>query len=863
MYKMKIALTLILSFLIAARAEPALINVPNHDSLFEGARIGPANSQIDDEQGAVALDQALKELTSPFTVLCIAARPGDEDDGTLAYVRKKLGARAVILFATRGEGEESYTRPESNLELGVVRTREALEAARVIGADISFLNLRDIGYSKAADELFSVWGHEEALRRMVGAIRSLRPDVIITNHSPKTGEGIDQAIARLAFDAFNEAAGTKLAPEAGSEAWQPRRIFQRTDQPAGAVKIDLKEFDHVRGRTYAQMGLAAHHRFVSRGMTLDQLTPEREVSYYKLLASAPGDALNEDSPGLLAGLALAENLSRSLEPPRLGDAGGPNSTATRDRLIDTLIEKLIERRAEGTAEVMRERHGPEFVRVVRYTAALERSLALAMGLHLEVKVSDNVVVPGQMLSGRIVLRNGGPRPFPVVFSTPERLPISDKNSAYKDSAVVGVGSGGGASQEFEYEIAKDATLTTPRSAHLYDNSYYPVGSTLPGAQPGEPFGSQLLVSADIGLGQVSIRISALARFDIAAPVEIATVPFALARDWATQRDISLPLTVRNRMPGKLAGALWVVPLALADDEYDPVHIAFAREDEEATIRLKLRLPILKPPLTPDVLIEFRREKPAPPDPLGTAKIDVRAAGFEVAAGVKVGYIRGLDNWLSTTFTQLGIENYEQSIDEISVTEHGNATNAQSRIGCVDLAGFDTIVVDRNAYFTRPELSRHNRCLLGYVRQGGNLVVLNQRPDDWNLLLANTPFAPYPLKLSKDRIAIESSAVKILDTEHPLMSKPNKISASDFEGWVVERANSIPHQWATEYTPLLEAGDPGEEPKRGGLLVARYGEGTYVLVSFSLKQQLLAGNAGAYRLFANLTSLPRGAKPKQQ
>src|SRR5947207_10991761 len=65
-----------------------------------------------DERGIVALDQALRELTNPFTVLCVAARPGDEDDGTLALLHKKLGARTVTLFATRGEGEDSPTRPE-------------------------------------------------------------------------------------------------------------------------------------------------------------------------------------------------------------------------------------------------------------------------------------------------------------------------------------------------------------------------------------------------------------------------------------------------------------------------------------------------------------------------------------------------------------------------------------------------------------------------------------------------------------------------------------------------------------------------------------------------------------------------------
>lgn len=852
---MKLTLSLLLALALLASV------TATRSSIF--ALPAPARNShgtIEDERGIVALDQALREITSPFTVLCIAARPGNEDDGALAYMRKKLGARTVTLFATRGEGEDSPTLPELDQELGAVRTREAIEAARVIGSDVFFLNLRDIGYSKSADEVLSAWGHDEALRRMVRAIRSLRPDVIITNHGAKTGEGAEQAAARLALEAFNSSATAKLAPEAGSEPWAVRRFFERTDDATAGVKIGLTEYDHVRGMTYAQIGLAGRRRFLSLGASLDRLTPERETSYYKLIASAPNERLTPDSMsgvGLLDGLTISENLSRSIAPPRVGDLKILEAITARERLIDALIEKLIEKRAEGTADVMHQRYGAEFVRVVRFTAALERALALALGLTLEVTVSDPVVVPGQTLSARVALRNGGARAFPVVFSTPERLPAPDKNPAYKDSDVIGVGTGAAVTKELEYEIAKDAALTLPHSAHLYDEEYYAVSSTLPGAQPAEPFGARLIVSVEIVLGELSIHLGALARFDVAPAVEISTIPFALVADWSKPRDMTFSLRVRNRTPGKLSGALWVVPLALTDDDYDPVHIAFAREDEEVTIKLKLRLPILKPPLAPDVLIEFRREKPAPPDPLGSAKIAVKASPFEVVEGLKAGYIRGVEDWLSFALTELGVEHSELRIDEISVTEHGNANSAaQSRIGCGDLARFDTIIVDNNAYFTRSELILNNRCLLRYVRQGGTLVVLSQRPDDSSLAQSDAQFTPYPIKLSKDRITFENAAVKITNTDHPLMSRPNKITPKDFDGWIAERAVNIPREWSSEYAPLLESNDPGEEPTRGGLLVARYGEGTYIYVSLSMRRQLLAGNAGAYRVFADLVSLPK-------
>ncbi len=853
---MKLALLLIttLTFALGAPAR----------SLFLGPSPGvAARAELaetpQDERGLVALDQALREITSPFTVLCVAARPGDEDDGALAYLRRKLGARTVMLFATRGEGEESPTRPELNEELGAVHTREAIEAARVTGSDVFFLNLRDIGYSKSPDEPLSVWGHDEALRRMVRALRLLRPDVIITPHDAASGEGVQQAVARLAREAFAAAPDTKMAPEAGSEVWQARRLFARTDQGSADVAINLKEYDRVRGLTYAQMGLAAHHRFFSRAALLDRLTPERETSYYSLVSSPSDETLHAGS-GLLDGLTFTENVARSIAPPRVGDTGVVDSIAAGDRLVDALIEKLIEKRAEGTVETMHERYGAEFVRVVRFTAAVERALVLTLGLNLDVSLSDHVVVPGQKLIVRASLRNGSSRGFPVAFSAPERLPVPEKNPAYKEPDVTGVATGAVVSQEFEYEIAKDALFSLSKAAHLYDEEFYAVGSSLPGAQPAEPFGNRLVVSAEVGLGQVSIRLSALARFDVAHAVEISTIPFALVKDWSTPRDVEFTVRVRNRTPGPLAGALWVVPLAVSDDEYEPAHITFALEDQEVTIKLKLRLPILKPPLAPDVLIEFRREKPAPPDALGSARIAVNAIDFEVSDGLKVGYVRAVDDWLSFALNELGVENAELKMSDISVLKHGEHGSAKADAGaqvdCSDLAGFDTIIIDNNAYFARPELALHNKCLLRYVRQGGNLIVLGQRPDDWNLVTSGTQFAPYPIKLSADRVTIETSPVKIRDTENSPLSRPNKITAKDFEGWVVERAVNIPREWSSEYTPLLESSDPGEEPNRGSLLLARYGEGSYIYISLSMRRQLLVGNAGAYRVFADLVSLSK-------
>ena len=92
---------------------------------------------------------------------------------------------------------------------------------------------------------------------------------------------------------------------------------------------------------------------------------------------------------------------------------------------------------------------------------------------------------------------------------------------------------------------------------------------------------------------------------------------------------------------------------------------------------------------------------------------------------------------------------------------------------------------------------------------------------------------------------------MLDSKHPLLNYPNKISLKDFDGWVQERGLYFPNQWDKNFTPLFEMNDPGEQPKRGALLVANYGKGKIVYTGLSFFRQLPAGVPGAYRLFFNL------------
>src|SRR5256712_6333767 len=219
----------------------------------------------------VALYQALLDLTNPWTVMCIAAHPDDEDGTSLIVMRRKYGAHTVSLFSTFGEGGQNAIGPELYEELGAIRARETMAAAEIQGSEPHFLGLKDFGYSKSADEAFKFWGHEEALRRMDLEIRKLRPDVIITNHSVLNNDhGHHQATARLELEAFDAAADPNRFPEQlkdGVTAWQVQRLFVRAGRANQAqantsptVTIDPNERDPVRGVVYAEEALRAFQK---------------------------------------------------------------------------------------------------------------------------------------------------------------------------------------------------------------------------------------------------------------------------------------------------------------------------------------------------------------------------------------------------------------------------------------------------------------------------------------------------------------------------------------------------------------------------------------------------------------------------
>lgn len=803
--------------------------------------------QSDQQFGIIGLSQTLKELANPYNLLSVATTFDDVDFPTLAYYHQKFGAHIAILLAVRGEQE--FANP-STVDSAVVQTQNILQAAHAIDADVYFLNFRETLSPNTVEEVLSNWG-KDAAKQLVQAIRGLHPDVIISNYDGRTGDFQQQAFGRLLIEAFDSSADPKNLTGSDSEPWQTKRLFLKTDANNAEVVINVNELDSLRGKTYAQTVLPVSTKTAQANFPTN--------SFYRLALTGSGEP-RQQRKSFFEGFTLPEKLRLSVTPPVVGNLSMMEALTLPERLAEALTEKLIEKRAEGSIATLRERYGKEFFRVVRFTENLERAIALALGIQCEITLSDTIIAQGETFTAQISFHNNSNNFVSMVFHMPDVLPAAGKKVTYKTSEVISVAPADKALRETTYQVPQDAPLTLPVEKHLYDEKYYPA-STLRFSQ--QPSGNSLFAYVEVNLGQTTISLPVMQRFDVAAPFEISVSPaFAYVKDWSMPREVELTARIRKRRRASFAGALWVVPMALQSESYAPLPLRFIAEDEEAAVKLNLKLPIMRPPLAPDILLEIRRDKPAPPVPLASIKVPVKLLDCEVTEGVKVGFIANPDSQLLQALAVLGVDSTKLSIEELSASQHGVKGSEQVNQLCANLSRFDTIIVDALAYSQDTNLVAKNRCLLEYARHGGNLVVLYQQPDFWNSVFSPNSFAPFPLRLSNEKITGKNRTFNLLKAEHPLLSKPNKIDGKDFEDWAGFLAFYLPKEWAGDYEALLETTNLNGETEKGDLLVARYGEGSFIYTSLNLHTQWRDARAGAYQLLANLISLPKVPKDQE-
>ena len=787
------------------------------------------------------LHQALLDLTNPFTVMCVAAHPDDEDGTTLTMLRRKFGVHTVSLFSTYGEGGQNAVGPELYEELGVIRARETMAAARIQGSEPYFLGLKDFGFSKSADEAFRIWGHDEALRRMVLKIRELRPDVIITNHDTTSGHGHHQATGRLILEAFDAAADPKKFPEQLSQVkpWQAQRLFVRifgaNNKPAATdkvVAIDPNEVDTVRNSSFAEQALDALQEHATQGpwpKTIEDLMRMRGGSgdklpliRYQLVREAPNTAaLVADSIPFLAGLKVADSLSYHITPFKTQDAA---LTDFLDQPV-VVLESLIEWRKSNPSV---EASSPDPQRAQMMKARFDHALAVAANISMTMTSGDEVLIPGNKTNFTVNLENNGDRSVNIdkvkFAGWGQNLQVKAADQLLPDTEATGT---------VEIVTPASAKITVPSARHLYD---------------GLLFGNNFDATAEVEVDGVPFDLNSESQLEVVPAIEILSVsPSPCVRteemlgrceafELKLVNHLATPFrgTTRVEIPGQQGNVVTAeLPLVMAPGETRDEKVAAKKPfpDRKALAELRRSSSIQ--------ISIIDKDKTS----ITKATVPVVYSDAHVAAGLQVGYVPSFDQTIERSLAALGVAAKALTTDEIK---------------SADLATYNTIIIDNRGYEAHPELVAANSRLLDFVNNGGTLIVFYHKPNEWNPdPKRNRPqLAPFPILLGDERVTDETAPVKLLHPASPLLNFPNKIRLSDFDNWIQERGLYYPKEWDKHYAALFSMNDPGEKPLSGGVLVAKYGKGNYIYTSMVWYRQLRAGVPGAYRMFANMISYGR-------
>jgi len=803
--------------------------------------------------GVVALDRLLQQLGETRRVLIIGAHPDDEDTRLLAYAAQGLGAEAAYLSLSRGEGGQNLIGDELGVSLGLLRTGELAAARRVDGARQFFTRAYDFGYSRSLEETEKFWPPDSVLEDVVRIVRRFRPHVIVSVFSgaPRDGHGQHQLagiLARRAFEAAGDASRySHLALDEGLELWQPLELYQSTrfNPTAATLTLETGQLDPRTGRSYGQIAMASRSQHRSQDMGQLQEIGPQQTTVALVEDRTEGAGSREQGgggagAGLFAGVLPDTSWLRGFADSLRAEVSAARLSAAADPLARAL-------------ERARREHRPR-----RQQDLLQRALSVAGGLVVDATADRERVTPGGTLQVTARLYNGGA--FRVPYER-FRLRAPEGWSVEQTDRAGVLEPGQEVSVRWTVEVPSDEPVTQPYFLRRdLRGALYDWGLARP-SDRGEPFQAALAyvtVTAYVAHEHTVLMRDVTYRYNdqavgevrrplqVVPPLEVRLAPRALLWPHDGPESQFLTATLTSNAEDTLRGVVALEAGRLGASE--PASFALTRPGESRSFALEIVKPSGLGRDTVAVRAVARTEDGGHYDAAVTtvsydhvdpvsfvepARATIRFAPVALPDVDHVGYVRGASDRVPEALARLGLNVVLLDAEQLA---RG------------DLSDFDVIVIGSRAYEVDPALTRYNDRLLDYVQAGGRLVVQYQQYQ-----FVTGGYAPYPLTIRRphDRITDENAPVRILEPGHPILRTPNRISEEDWLGWPQERGLYFAGEWDDHYTPLLEMTDPGMEPMKGGLLIARYGRGTYVYTGVSFFRAIPAGVPGAVRLFLNL------------
>jgi len=847
------------------------------------------------DTGNTGLQQMLLRLRTTGRLMQVVAHPDDEDGGMLTLESRGKGITVLLQTLNRGEGGQNKIGSNLFDVLGVLRTLELTAADRYYGVEQRFTRVADFGYSKTPEETFQKWdGHEIPLGDMVRVIRTFRPDVLVARFSgtDRDGHGHHQASSLLTREAFKAAADPTRFPEQlkeGLQPWQAKKLYVGNVCGFGAstcpdadytLRLNTGKPDPLLGMSYVQFAMEGLRHQLSQGAAAWTIDPGDRFTFYKLVDSVNPPVLDDKGhekdffdgidttlPGLAARLGDGETKAKFV-PGELveiqqrinqavASAAHDPATAAAPLLegLDTLNELV--RRIQGSplSEVNK-------ANLLTALATKKDQLEHAANLSAGVSLTVTADVPEGADADHAYMAVPGHN-FDITADFMDKAKVQIKKiglnlpPGWKYTEIKKDGSGERVS--FRITVPEDTHYTRPywhrndpeRDAiNTIDDPRY---LTLPFPPPPVRAYADYNLAGKPGI----VRAVAMERFKDPDAGElqraVAVGPaFSVMLEPGTQvipTQGDSMCTVKVAVFSNVQNAKGTLRVNVPKGwrvEPTSLPMAFAEREQKREAEFKL---------FPGDLKEERTEVRAIFDSAGKSYSEgytvvtredldtyyyyqpavqhISVADVKVLKGLKVGYVMGAGDDIPTVLRQIGVDVTIVPAEKLS-TE--------------DLTQYGTVVLGIRANDTQKEIAQNHKKLLDYVSGGGTLLVqYNTGVGDFN----KDELTPYHAQLSRVRVSVEEAPVEVLAPNDSVFHYPNQITARDFDGWVQERGLYFMDQWGDEFKPLLASHDPGEPERKGGLLRAQFGKGTYIYTGYAFFRQLPAGVPGAIRLYANL------------
>lgn len=802
------------------------------------------------QRTSAQLGEDLQKLRVLGSVLHVAAHPDDESTHMLTWFAQQQHWETNYFACTRGDGGQNLIGDEQGVPLGLIRTQELLAARRIDGANQYFSRAFDFGFSKSTEEALAFWDKQLILSDLVWVIRKTRPDIIFTRFPPdaRAGHGHHSASAALAIEAYKAAADPKMFPEQlkkGVDVWQAKRLLWNTFRFPGSTgnstisdsqfKVNIGDYLPFLGQSTGELAAfsRSQHKSQGFGFAVDR---GRSTEYFATLGGeAPKEFLwdgvdaswNRVNPTIDA---LIVPIIKAYNPAK------PYESISALISLKKSIQSLP--KSPWTEKKLNEINAWVVNAVGVYLGATTSQGIVAIGEKLPIKTEFIVRAPIRVENVKIAFAGmdstikGTVEPYKkysfnrsITASAPITQPywiqeakatghfnVSDQQKigqakvdpAYSAKATFMI-----QGEEFSLEKPVQELIIDPVKGEILQ----PIAVTpktvfsLSSNVVLLPKGSKITKTTNLSITALAALKSGKIEVKSGASV-LANIPLKDGMKAGEKREWPISFTEASVSLGKLSSNIqlhitsgtenWVDSLNLQTIEYP--HIPTQRYFTPVNLSL--------------LHIDFAKK------------------------GNRLGYIKGAGDKVPGALKQMGYE-----VDFL----------AEKDLTAANLQKYDVVLTGVRAYNTNDYWENVYPEIMKYIENGGNYVVQYNTASFLGPMKSS--MSPYPLLVSRNRIAKEEAKPEFLLPTHPLLNSPNKINETDFRDWIQERSIYTAETTDPHFEFPLGFSDPGESQNKGNIAVTKYGKGQFIYTGLVFFRELPAGVPGAYRLLANLLAKP--------